>query len=179
MKTDAVAPYNPSLYDLEESLLWAFQQITEAQASGVEPSDEVMDLIHAYAGAAPAKRDRCAQFLRHLESQEDAINAEVKRLQLKAIRIAAAKERFEGYVLAVMDRVGMKRLEGTTYTFTAKNNPPSVVVDDPAQVPAEFMRQKPAPPAEPDRIAIKKRLQSGAEVPGARLVTGKRRLEVA
>ena len=170
----------PTLYDLETLLVAAFAQIQEAHAANQEPPQEVMDLIVSYVDAAVSKRDRCAHFLRHLEMTGEAITGEIDRLTRRKRSIEAAKERFESYILSVMDNIGVKRLEGQAFTFTAKQNPPSVEIMNTAELPEQFLRpQKPAPPREGDKAAIKKAIQAGDKVPGARLITGAKRLEVA
>ena len=177
MKTDALArQYGPTMYDLEVGLLEAFEKIEEAQADGIEPDAETLALIQASLDGALTKRDRCAQFLLHLESVGTAIGSEIGRLKDKKQRIEAARERFESYILAVMESVGTTKLEGEAFTFKMKQNPSSVIVDDPAAVPSEFMI---LPPAHPALLAIKKAIKNGRDVPGAHLQDGKMRLEVS
>jgi hypothetical protein len=71
-----------------------------------------------------------------------------------------------------MVRTGISKIESPYFKIALRNNPPSVVVDDPDAIPWEYQRQKPAPPPEVDKVAVKEALKSGITVPGARLVVG-------
>ena len=60
-------------------------------------------------------------------------------------------------------------IESPHFALKIKKNPPSVVIDSPDMIPAEFMKAPPPPPPSIDKVAIKEALKSGTEVPGARL----------
>ena len=68
---------------------------------------------------------------------------------------------------------GITRIECPYFVLSIANNPPAIDVFDSLQVPQDYMREIPATSA-PDKALIKKALNDGYEVPGARLVQGTR-----
>ena len=172
--TEELATKYTTLYELETYLTELFTQLQEAED---EPTPELQEQVTVYFQDAVAKRDRCGQFLLHLESVETSIDNEIDRLKKRKVSIKNARERFEGYILAVMERIGVKRLDGATYSFLAKKNPPAIEITNVTDLPPIYFRQKPPPPPEPDKRAISDALKIGEDVPGARLIQSTR-LEV-
>ena len=104
-------------------------------------------------------------------AHHNTINAEIARLQaLKAKRDKIAQG-LRDYLKQNMERAGIEKIECPLFSISIKKNPPSVDVIDSLSLPAEFWRTlEPKPPvAAPDKTAIKKALQDGIDVPGAKL----------
>lgn len=111
---------------------------------------------------------------RTLEMHAPAIDAEIERLTaLKKQRQNAAKG-LRDYLKAQMQAAGITKLESPLFKIALQNNPPAVDVYEPGLIPAEFMKQKPPPPPEVDKTAIKDAIKAGREVPGAKLSQGQR-----
>lgn len=109
---------------------------------------------------------------RGAEAHNLAIDAEIARLQaLKAHRSKVA-EGLRNYLLDNMQRAEIERIDCPMFSISIRKNPPAVEILDPLSIPAEYMvTPEPKPPvAAPDKTAIKKAIQSGAEITGARLV---------
>lgn len=73
-----------------------------------------------------------------------------------------------------MALAGVQKIDCPHFAIKVAADPPSVVIDDERQVPAEFIRQPEPPPPQPDKKAIAEALKAGQDIPGARLVRGKR-----
>jgi len=113
---------------------------------------------------------------RGAEANNAAIDAEIARLTaLKAHRVKVASG-LRQYLLDNMQRMGIEKIECPLFQISIKKNPPAVDVFDTINLPPEFMVvPEPAPVvARPDKAAIKKALQEGKEITGARLVQGVR-----
>lgn len=117
---------------------------------------------------------------RGAEAHNLAIDAEIARLQaLKAHRSKVA-EGLRYYLLQNMQRAEIERIDCPMFSISICKNPPAVEILDPLSIPAQYMvTPEPKPPvAAPDKTAIKKAIQSGTEITGARLVQ-KVRLHIA
>lgn len=136
------------------------------EASGIE--DEI------------ATKAQSLEFIaREAEKYGPMIDMEIERLQaLKASRAKVAQG-LRDYLKSNMERAGIEKIECPLFKLSIKHNQPAVEIMDTSSIPAEYWRTpEPKPPAPaPDKTAIKKALQSGVDVMGARLVHGTR-LEV-
>lgn len=110
------------------------------------------------------KVEQANAVLDRLEHREAAIALEVKRLGHVKAAIARRMERIEDAAITLMDEAGLTVVAGIRCTWTAKQTPEALVVDDESKVPAEYMRQPPTPGKEPDKTAIKKALKADAEL---------------
>jgi hypothetical protein len=172
------SPVLPVLNEDQMELLTLFEAIKEAYQEGQEPPQITLEAVAEYLQTAPDKRDRMAEFILHTEEAEQAIEVQIARLRSRKERISAARERMQDSVLEVMEVMEMKSLQGELYSLVAAKNPSSVEIVDDMLIPPEFLQPPSPSPLRPDKSAIKKALKSGQEVPGARLVEAKTRLEI-
>ena len=125
------------------------------------PVEEKARAVAAVIGNMGAANEMLANFIK------------AKQQQLKAMQ--AREDHLRDYLLQNMlacDITEIKANDGSL-TIKVKTNPPSVIVDDESAIPWEYQRQKPAPPPEVDKAAIKEALKSGVEVPGCHLESKK------
>jgi hypothetical protein len=165
-----------TLWSLEAELVQAYQQVEEATTD--EERNLALQVLDIYLTASVEKRDRVGGFLEHLDNQELAIEVELDRLRCRKGKLASTKQQMHSYILAVMERAGVKKLEGKLFTFTSKNNPPSVEIVDELAIAPEYLVQPDPPPPKPDKRKILEELKRGNEVDGTKLVQRKR-LEVS
>lgn len=134
------------------------------------------EMPQQYEWAAAIVRERATAvtaYLLEAERQADAADDYVKDLQK---RIKSARKRCEwlrGYLAEHMLAAGIERISDERGLFSARlerDRDRAVEVFDAAQLPEEFLRRKPAPPPEPDKAGIKKAIEAGREVPGAKIV---------
>ena len=95
----------------------------------------------------------------------DAIKAEIARLAEKSARENRALARLENYIMNVLKRSGESKITAGTFTVGTRKSV-SVWVAPDFNNP-EFMRIKTT--SEPDKVAIKDALKSGATIDGAYL----------
>jgi hypothetical protein len=132
-----------TLYEAEDSLI----ALAETAEGGIDPAQEEefrADLARALE-AAVTKRDRVAEFIKHLEAQARFADEEAKRLMERKQRFENAAARMRNYVrwaiqnvLGQDERGRWRRLEGRSVTFSLRKLPDVVEVDDEAAIPAEF-----------------------------------------
>ena len=122
-----------TLYDIEENLLALID--TEEMC----PEDQLAEHAAALAEtgeAAVAKRDRSIQFIRSVESAIDGLRVEALRLTEKRRRLAAGLDRYEKYLIHVIEMSGqqtsatIKRLKGRLGDLCAVTNSPSLRIID-------------------------------------------------
>jgi len=138
-----------TLFEIESELTEAMESWLEADIAvqdngegSVEAAGELEHLrsiVFGYLGAAVEKRDRVAKFMLHLKSQEELARAEVQRMQERAQRFSRARERIKGYVAAVMESQGVKKLEGEHYTLGLRKTPDSIEILDEKLIPDRHM----------------------------------------
>ena len=128
----------------------------------------VRDVTNAISGTRE-KVDRVAETLAYFEIAQLAAAREIDRLEKRKTHFERAQARLEGYVISVIETSKFPKLEGHTATLATRTNPPSLVIADGTVLPERFMRQPEAPPAVPDKGAIKTSLKTGAAIEGCSL----------
>lgn len=142
-----------------------------------ELAPEVLQQIEAMEGALQEKLIGCAHVVMNMESAAMAIQDAAAKQQARGQRLAERAKQLRQYMLSHARATGIKRIEHTDFVLKIVNNTPSVIIDDPRQIPASFMRTpEPEPPPQPvpDKPALAKALKEGIEVPGAHLFRGQR-----
>jgi len=131
-----------TLYNIEEHLVALLD--TAEMVEAPEQQEAIFAEIQQALVTAIDKRDRVNQFMVHCESQQAAIDAEIKRLQALKKSFTKAQERMEDYVIRTIQSLGAdekgryRKLEGKTCVFSVRACPPSVEVRDEAAIPAEY-----------------------------------------
>lgn len=202
----APAPHPLTLYAIEEQLT------AMADTAELVPEDQEQAFLEEFRAALTAaveKRDRVGQFLSHLEHQVAFAKAEIARLQERKAFFERAIEKMEGYVIHVIEAIGpdakgkYPKLEGRTVTFSLKDCPPSVAIQDEAAIPSDYkaititmparqwealldsldLEQRASvldsvekPKVAVSKTAIKKAIDGGTQIPGADLIVGKKTL---
>jgi hypothetical protein len=151
-----------------------YRQMVDALMASDNDAQTVADTIEAESFPLEVKVQNVAYAVKTLQASAEAIKGAEDEMykRRKAIenRAASIKE----YLLGCMELAGVQKVECPHFAVKIAANPPAVAIDDERQIPAEFMWQPDAPPPIPDKKAIGERLKAGADIPGARLVRGKR-----
>ena len=131
------------------------------------------DTLESMSGDLEVKATNTIMVARNLgvtsQAIKDAAAAMMERSRAIDNRVDMLKKR----VFMTMLDTGISRIECPHFALSIANNPASVDVFDSLQVPADYMRVIPETSA-PDKALIKRALQDGYDVPGARLVQGQR-----
>jgi hypothetical protein len=151
-----------------ETIQTTLESLDDEQLEDGAREDLERMMVEAIAGTR-AKVDRTAGILTAFETAAAAAKAEAARQAARMKYFERSVARIESYVLATLSASGLKKLDGTISTLAARNNPPSVVIDDVDAIPADFMRSPAIPADVPDKAAIKRVLAAGDLVPGAHL----------
>ena len=161
----------PALYELTQQ----HRELERlADTTDELPPEVIRDTIEALAGEIEAKAISVAAVVRNLEVHADLIRDAAKQLSERAARADKRAESIKAYLLFHLQATGITKVTAPEFTVTVRNNPESVRIADDAELPAEFLVQPPAPPARPDKTAIKAALKTGRDVPGCWLEAGQR-----
>ena len=157
----------PALYTLADEYL---QDVAKLQDLDLDPQT-IADTLEGLSGDLETKATNVAMFVRNLESLADQIKQAEATMAARRKAIESRAEHVRDYLLTNMQRTGISKIDSPWFKIALRNNPPSVVVDDPSLIPARYMRQAEPPPPAPDKKEIKAAIEFGENVPGARLVT--------
>jgi hypothetical protein len=121
------------------------------------------------------------EFLTRVVDVMDDAEENIDGIQVKMDERKARKARFEQRYEAMrtlakklMEQAGLRKIVLPTATLSISAGPPRVIVTDEARLPPDCIRIK----REPNRIAIKERLERGEHVDGAELSNSEPQLAV-
>ncbi len=159
------APIRSSLYQLAVE----YRELAERLADTQEDPQAVLDTLEGERWPIEQKTRAVSYVLSNLDYLVEAgRQAEKQVASLRRAREARI-ERLKSYLHACMDVAGISKIDCPEFQAAIRKNPPKVVIDDDAQVPAAYWRQPEPPPPVIDRERIKEDIKAGRDVPGARL----------
>jgi len=114
-----------------------------------------------------SKTGRIIQVFTSSDSQIEALDKEIKRLQARKKALENKKNNFKNFLKFTLERLGVKKIETTFGIIGIKNNPASVDILDDTKIPQEYKTTKYI--EDISKTEISKALKAGVEVPGAEL----------
>jgi hypothetical protein len=135
-----------------------------------EETGEIKDiaLFDGVVGEFDGKAVAIASFIKNLEVEINGIKEAEKAMMKRRKSLESLLERRDNYLKDNMERCGISRVKHTYFHINLKQNRESVDDYDKAAIPDKFKKVEIIETI--DKIAILKAIQSGEEVPGARLV---------
>lgn len=121
--------------------------------------------------------DTVARFIRDALNDEtlaEALNARIKDMTERRTRLSARADKRRAVALALMNTVGMTKLEQPDFTASARAVPPKVMVIDETEIPDTFCKIT----RSVDKLKLREALSNGASIPGASLGNGGQTLTV-
>ena len=137
-----------------------------AMEAGEEEAQALADTMEAIEGEFEDKADNYAKVISALHATADSIDAEIKRLQSRKTAMNNNADRIKKNLEKAMIATGKDKFKTTLYSFGIQNNPASVVIDDDASIPKEYLIPQ---PDKIDKKAIGDFLKAGNEVNFAHL----------
>ena len=158
---------NLRLFQIADQYLSALETLTPEQFD----EQTIADTLEGLKGDLTVKAQNVAAYCLNLEAESHAIESVAASLAGKAKAVQNRSESLKSYLKAQMLRTGITEIKANDGSFSVKirNNPASVEILEPGQIACEYHRIIPEK-WEPDKVALKKALQEGKEVAGARLV---------
>jgi len=121
------------------------------------------------------KIEKCGNaicYLNMLKHNIENMKAEEKRINTMRKSLESRTKNIEETFTYVLSRMGDKEIITRYGIMKIRKNPPSVVIDDETKIPAKYTSQKIT--ITPDKTKIKKAIQNGENVEGARLEQGEK-----
>lgn len=161
------------LYELvseEKKLNELFILAIDEETGEIRDNETLEQLETELKNALVNKSEGIIKVIRNQESDLEMVTAEIERLTNLKNKIKKEIENFKSYIKFNMKKMDIKKIETSLGIISLRVNPPSTDVFDKDLIPKEFMREKIERTYEPKKDDIKKALQNGEEVPGARLI---------
>jgi hypothetical protein len=114
-----------------------------------------------------------AKIIQNSECELEGVKKAIKNMQERATSLTNYIDQLNVFMLADINGSGLlDPIKCNDITIKLQNNPPSLVIDDPELLPDIYIITKEVKSF--DKMAIKKDIEAGFEVEGARIVKNKR-----
>jgi hypothetical protein len=154
-----------NLFDLNDMYLEALEGAIDE--NGEIQNETLAELLGEVGDELEKKALNIACYIKNLSTEADAIKLEIDRLTERKRKALKKAESLERYLESVLD--GKKFKDARAEITWRKSTSVSVTnaIEDFAKIYADLVRVK----YEPDKTAIKKRLEQGDKILGAEIVT--------
>jgi hypothetical protein len=166
---------NLKLYQVADEFIAIANKLEESDA----PADAIADTLEGCLMPVEEKAKAVAAYVRNIEAEADAIERHAKDVADKAKAVRNRANAMRDYLRFNMARCGITEIKSNDGLLTIKlhrDRDSSVEIMAANDVPSAYLREIPAK-LEPDKTLIKKAINDGFDVPGARIVK-KDRLEI-
>ncbi|MFD1398683.1 siphovirus Gp157 family protein [Lacticaseibacillus suilingensis] len=151
-----------TLYDLTDKLT-SLQRLAEDDT--VDPA-LIADTMDSIEGDFEDKAVGYVKVYKSIEADVDEINAEIKRLQERKASFKNNANTIKQRLVQAMVETGNERIKTPLFTIYTRRTVSVQAPEDPNKLPPEFIKTT----LSVNKADLKKALQSGREVPNARLV---------
>lgn len=160
----------PALYEIAKQ----FHDLEMLADTDELPPEVIRDTLEGLTGTLEAKATNVAKFTLGLEAEAAMIEDAARQMIERANRRKKRAESIRNYLLFNLQACGVTEVTCPEFTMRVRKNPEAVEIDDPEQVPPEYMVTPEPPPPRPDKKAIKDALKAGHPVRGCWLRSGER-----
>jgi hypothetical protein len=160
----------PTLYELSAQARALADKLADLDLD----DQTILDTLEAETGALQEKAVNTAAVVLMLRHTGTGMDEAIKRMQARRKAVEGRADRLEAYLLACLQRASLPGVDTPELSLRRRKNPPRTEIDDASLVPARFWVQKPPPPAEISKTAVKQAIQAGEDVPGAHLEQSER-----
>lgn len=150
-----------TLFDLTDNYKQVYELISE---QGDEQA--LNDTLASINDALEDKADGYVSVIKSLESDNKAIDEEIKRLQQRKTTNKNGIDRLKESLKEAMESTGKTKFKTALNSYNIQNNPPSLNVIDEKHIPKDFWLSQ-APKI--DKKALLKHLKEENEVPGVEI----------
>ncbi len=150
------------LYEITEN----FERLREMALDPDVDPEAIRDTMEAIEADFEDKADGYAKVIRMLETDEDGLDAEIKRLQARKSAVSGNKGRIKEALEKAMRQTGKTKFKTLLFSFGIQKNPPSVAILKEDSVPIDYLV---VPDPQPDKKRILAELKAGAKFDWAEL----------
>jgi uncharacterized protein Yka (UPF0111/DUF47 family) len=163
------------LYKLTDEYAAAVRNLESMFDAGDIDQSALSDTMEAMVGDVRDKAVNVALHIKNLRSDLEQLKTVKAEFDAKAKAVEKQIEFYEGYLDTNLQKAGLTEVKSDYCQIKYKALPP--IVEITGEVPVEYCRIVPEK-REPDKVAIKDAIKSGADLGFALLITGRTRLEV-
>ena len=139
-------------------------------------AEALADTFESIEGDFQEKSLSLITVVRNMETDTDAIDTEIKRLQARKKTIANTQDSMREYLRVNMEATGISKISCPLFTITLAKGRDIVQVDNEEIIPADYQNIKTS--ISPDKPAILKALKAGDEIAGVTLAKSKTSLRI-
>lgn len=150
-----------SLYKMKDEALILAEMLDDETADTESIAKRMIELD----GQIDQKAQNTLNYMLNLASARDGAKAEAKRLNEYSDHLDRRYNRLKDGLMYCMKELGKTTILTEHGEIKIKLNPPSVIIDDVAELPAEYQRREIT--IKPNKKAIQQALKAGKEVKGA------------
>lgn len=159
-----------SLYTIDQELQEAIDNLynrVDENGELIEVTEEDLKAIIDLKEEREAKIENTILFCKNLDAEALAIKAEEEALEKRRKRLEKKSEGLKKYMIFSLLANGDKEFNSPKCYAKVKETEATDIIDK-SIIPDEFMKVKTFEPEyNPDKMAIKKAIKAGQEVPGA------------
>lgn len=130
----------PSLYTLSQQYRELEFKLGTDEELDETALEAIRNTLDGLEGSIEVKAQNVGAYLLNLEAWAVATKEASKKLDARAKRIQRRADAMREYIRSAMVALDMKKIEGDELTLTRKLNPPSVMIDDEAEVPEAYLQ---------------------------------------
>jgi len=156
-----------SLYHLSSQYQQAFLALADSEFD----EQTIENTLQGLEGELVAKGQNVLAYALNLDAEVTALKEIEQRIAKRRKSKESQAEYMRKYLMVNMAASGITEIRAEDNTFVAKlqiGRDSAVVIDDASQLPADYLREIPAK-FEADKSTIKKAINDGFDVPGARI----------
>lgn len=165
----------PSLYNISLDVVSLLASIEE---NGGEITDESEVILRDLEVMLLTKTDSVCDYVRYLNDTANLIEARKKQLAEAQVSVEKRLERINNYIVTCMNLLDRKEITGELNRVIIRKPSEHVEITDQDSIPISLLVVKEIVEKRPDKMAIKKLIQQGENVPGATLVSGQPKAEI-
>tara|TARA_R110000787_G_scaffold21425_2_gene63364 strand:+ start:63 stop:560 length:498 start_codon:yes stop_codon:yes gene_type:complete len=162
-----------SLYQLNHSTQADIEEVMAME--GVD-QQTINDTIEGLRGDLEVKQKGVAAYILNREFDITAMKEYKNNMDVRIKKAEKQIKSLKDALLWSFTKYHIDKLPCHEFTVTLKNNPPSVVINNEELIPESYLNKKIVTTV--NKSEIGKALKSGVDVPGARLDTDKKRIEI-
>lgn len=147
-----------TLYDLTTEML----ELSDLLTSGDIDDQTYADTLESLQFDTEAKLEGYAKLIRSMEAEAEAYKAEAERFTAKRKARENAAARLKERIAFHLSSTGQTAAKAGLFSWTLRTSK-AVAITDESALPLSCLRHK----VEPDKTAIRERLDAGELVPGA------------
>lgn len=157
-----------NLYEIDQALTAEFWLLEQSEETGETP-ESIWERINALKIERDTKIASLCGYIKNLQGEADMVDSEITRLT-ETLNSIQGKMNSAKRLLSLATQG--ERWSNGIHSVVFKKTPPKVEVFDENKVPAAYMKENIS--YSPDKIAIRKDIEAGADIKFARLVSENR-----